>query len=254
MLLGLLLATFSALPSPILPAPLGGEAVEDLRVQTSDGLALAARFYAPPASSKTKASGVLLVHPAGAEKGGLDDLARYLQHRGFGVLALDLRGHGESAGATCDWKALDAVGREACWDAAVRDLEAARSLLRARSELQSNNWSIVGVGSGAELAVRHAQTDATVSALVLIDTAADFLGERIVADLGRLAGLPTLVVASKDRRDEATRLQRGAQRAGAKAPGVELEIVKAEPSGLLSDAGMRAVLAAWLREKLQPRR
>jgi pimeloyl-ACP methyl ester carboxylesterase len=68
---------------------------EALTIQTADGVELGA-WYAPP----TNGAVIVLLHGAGDSREGVRDHAALLTEHGYGVLALDLRGHGESGGTT----------------------------------------------------------------------------------------------------------------------------------------------------------
>jgi pimeloyl-ACP methyl ester carboxylesterase len=160
-----------------------GDSIEAVQLHTSDDLTLAATFYAPTIKGNVKVPGAVILHAPGQDKSQVDELAKYLQRKGFGVLAVDLRGHGASASEACDWKTLDETGQATSWNLALRDVQAATEYLRGRNEIHSNNLSLVGVGGGASLAVRQALDDDTVRALVLIAPAFENYGFSIVGGL-----------------------------------------------------------------------
>ncbi len=62
---------------------------------TDDGLKLALYRWAPPGDAKAV---IGLIHGLGEHGGRYEHLARFLNQQGFLVLALDLRGHGQSPG------------------------------------------------------------------------------------------------------------------------------------------------------------
>jgi len=72
--------------------PMGFEPVE---LETEDGISLSA-WYAPP----TNGAAIVLLHGAGGSREQVRPYADMLTRHGYGVLALDLRGHGMSAGQT----------------------------------------------------------------------------------------------------------------------------------------------------------
>jgi pimeloyl-ACP methyl ester carboxylesterase len=74
------------------PPPAGFQGVD---LKTPDGVDLSA-WYHPPENGAT----ILLLHGAGNSRESARDHASLLRSHGFGVLALDLRGHGESGGRT----------------------------------------------------------------------------------------------------------------------------------------------------------
>lgn len=80
---------------------------QTVSLQTDDGVDLAA-WYAPPARGAT----IILVHGAGSSRQEVRSHAQMLTRHGYGVLALDLRGFGESAGATnrFGWQGASDIG------------------------------------------------------------------------------------------------------------------------------------------------
>jgi len=91
--------------------PAGFEAVA---LHTDDGISLAG-WYAPP----TNGAVIILVHGAGGSREQVRPYAEMLVRHGYGVLALDLRGHGKSGGATnrLGWQSTLDIG------AAIRYLQ-----------------------------------------------------------------------------------------------------------------------------------
>lgn len=102
-------------------------------VTAADGVDLAA-WYAPARNRRA----VLVVHGAGSSREAMRDQAVMLAEHGYGVLAIDLRGHGASAGRT------NRLG----WEG-TRDVVAAVAFLTA----QPGVVAIAAVGSslGAEV-------------------------------------------------------------------------------------------------------
>jgi hypothetical protein len=76
-------------------APTTGETVEELRLETSDGIRIAAWYYPAPEDAKAVAT-VILVHDLEGSHQTVDNLARDLQRAGCAVVAPDLRCHGGS--------------------------------------------------------------------------------------------------------------------------------------------------------------
>lgn len=85
-------------------APPGFEAIT---LQTADGISLEA-WYAPSSNG----AAIVLLHGAGSSRAQLGGHAAMLVRHGYGVLALDLRGHGESGGTTnrLGWESTPDVG------------------------------------------------------------------------------------------------------------------------------------------------
>ncbi len=80
---------------------------EAVTLETDDGVTLDA-WYAPPSNGAV----IILLHGAGGSREGLRGYADMLVQRGYGVLALDARGHGTSGGTTnrLGWHGTSDVG------------------------------------------------------------------------------------------------------------------------------------------------
>jgi uncharacterized protein len=110
--------------------PAGFETIE---LRTADNLTLTA-WYAPP----TNGAAIILVHGAGGSREGLRSQTELLAQHGYGVLALDLRGHGLSTGPTnrLGWQSTPDIG-------------AAVQYLQARPEVKHIGG--LGLSMGAEV-------------------------------------------------------------------------------------------------------
>ncbi len=146
-------------------APVGAppDGFEEVSLTTDDGVALKA-WYAPLQNG----AAIILVHGAGSSREEVRSHARMLVRHGYGVLAPDLRGHGESGGATnrFGWQGIRDVG------AAVRFLEA-----------QDDAGAIGGMGLslGGEVLLGAASAFPQVAAIV-----ADGATQRSVEELHAL--------------------------------------------------------------------
>lgn len=82
-------------PSPS-PVPAASPPARDLAIRTADAMTLAAT-YRP--GRRPDSPGVLMLHGNGASRAATADNAAWLAGRGYAVLAIDFRGHGQSAAA-----------------------------------------------------------------------------------------------------------------------------------------------------------
>ncbi|MFT5050196.1 MAG: alpha-beta hydrolase superfamily lysophospholipase [Chlamydiales bacterium] len=260
MLLTLTLAVCPALSTvaaPALPRPVsivvtrGESPGESVNFRTEDKIELSAAYYAPRQKKGGKAPAALLVHDAGSDRGELDTVASYLQKKGFGVLAVDLRGHGASADGDCRWPDLDEAGREKMWSFASRDVKAAAAFLRDRSEIHASNLSVIGIGAGCGLAVRHAIDDENTRAVVLVCPKVENYGFNLTRGIVDLEGLPTLIIVPQDKREVASRLMNAGHEANGN-DSIELAVVKADPIELITESRTRKETADWLSKQVMP--
>jgi pimeloyl-ACP methyl ester carboxylesterase len=145
-------------PAPA-AAPPGFEAVE---LRTSDGLTLRG-WYAPPRNG----AAILLAHGWSASRSQLLSQARALVRAGFGALALDLRAHGASDGASSTSGWLE-----------QRDVEAGLALLEREGAVR---LGAIGFSMGAAAVAEVASREERVAA-VLLESLPPTLEEDILAD------------------------------------------------------------------------
>lgn len=142
----------AALP-PRAPAPSSAPAgldVEDVTVPTSDGEELAGWYVPSP-----DGAAVVLLPGAGSSRASLGEHLRVLAEGGYGALALDPRGQGDSTGRAMDWGWF---GDE--------DVAAAVSFLSGRDDVDAERIAVVGLSMGGEQAVGAAGVDPRVRAVV----------------------------------------------------------------------------------------
>jgi pimeloyl-ACP methyl ester carboxylesterase len=104
----------------------------ELKLTTEDGIQLAA-WYKPPENG----AAIVLLHGANSSRDSVRAYAQMLSDNGFGVLALDLRGHGESKGG----------GNSFGWNSA-RDIGAAVAYLREQTDVKAIGG--LGLSMGGE--------------------------------------------------------------------------------------------------------
>lgn len=144
LLLALTLAGCSSAPSTL-----------KVDLTTSDAVHLQATYYAPP-NSTVKADALLLLHEAYDDGRSWDSFARAAQERGYAVLALDLRGHGQSGGEKIFDTAMD------------NDVDAALAWLKAAPAVNSDRMGIVGASLGANLALRGGARYPEIKSVILL--------------------------------------------------------------------------------------
>ena len=216
-------------------------------ISTEDGLDLAATFYAP---RKDPAPAVLLIHDAGADRTQFTTLADRLQKRGFGVMALDLRGHGESKSEKLDWSKMSEKERPAAWQRSPRDVDAAAHWMLSQKSILPTNLSLVGLGAGCALAARHAEADENVISLVLVNPKSKEFGFDVEATLINVEGLPTCVFGARGEDAEAVveSIHQSVQ------PWITWEPVSVKSGEIWEDRKTAAKIADWMGDVAMPKK
>ena len=118
---------------------------QSVSFQTSDDVTVHGTLHLPDAEQPRPC--VLLLHGGGQDRTEWNDLLPLLHDRGWATLAIDLRGHGQSAEKISDWSKFfnDPEG-------VPRDVEAAIEYLKNQKGIAADRIAIVGSSVGANLA------------------------------------------------------------------------------------------------------
>ena len=127
-----------------------GLAYESARLETSDQVDLAA-WYVPSANR----AAVVLLHGAGSTRSNVLAQAAVLARGGYGVLLVDARGHGESAGRAMDFG----------WHG-DEDIAAATAFLSRRADVDPSRIGVVGLSMGGEQALGATARNPLIRAVV----------------------------------------------------------------------------------------
>ena len=165
----------AAAPSPKVVMPLSktptvkkilpGETVD---LKTIDGWALHA-VYAPAAEGKKT---LVLLHGTGQRKEDWKLLALPLTRAGYGLMAVDMRGHGESrtspSGEVLTWKQLKATTKaDNDFLDMSRDADAAVAFLTGKG-VSEESIGFIGAEVGGSIALRYAATHPKVPLVILL--------------------------------------------------------------------------------------
>jgi len=221
---------------------------ETMRVETQDGFVIHGEFWKP--RKKGRAPAALLIHNNLRDRSDQSKVAESLHKRGFAVLAIDLRGHGESVCKELDFAKLEVEQQTRTWTLAIRDLEASTDWLRDRDDVHSSNLSIVAHGGAAILAARYAERDENVRCLGLIAPNTKDLARDLPRTLRRIAGIPTLIISEKDGRANAVRLVEASFKDEEidLDEVVEINVMRTEGLDLMRDKRLPGAVSTFLRK------
>jgi len=160
--------------SPALTPASVGLRYEDVTITAPDGVELAAWYV--PARNR---GAVLLLHGAGSTtRQNVLRHAAVLARNGYGVLMLDARGHGDSAGSAMEFG----------WFG-QRDVSVAIDWLEERPGIDPPRVGVVGLSMGGEQALTAAAADTRIKAVV-----AEGATHRVYEDVRTtLAGVETVL-------------------------------------------------------------
>lgn len=190
------MAAVPAKPTPHAGPSLPGEPVE---LKTIDGWTLKAVF-APSVPGKMT---LLLLHGTGQRKEDWKRLAFPLTRAGYGVMAVDLRGHGESrtspSGEEMTWKKLRATPTANDFADMSRDAEAAVAWLAGQG-VPEDSIGLIGSEVGGSIAIRYAATHQKVPLVVMLSPGMrwqEVLTPNALRALKRPIPTPVLMVCSE---------------------------------------------------------
>ncbi len=155
---------------------------EAVEVEATDGLILAGDLF----TQMDDAPAVLLMHMLGGNRSAWEPFITPLYDAGYTVLAVDLRGHGQTRG-------------ERDWTLAEADVQTWLDWLRTQDGVRAEAVSIVGASIGSNLALLGCANDVDCVTAIALSPGADYFGvmpSEAVA-IG-LAERSTLLVGSYD--------------------------------------------------------
>ncbi len=225
-------APFQPLNLPPTPTLVAKKDIFDIGMVTEDGVRLKGTYYRPAA---TNAPGVVLLHMLGRKRGDWDVFARQLQEAGFGVLAIDLRGHGESEGQR-EWRKM------------TKDAAIAVDFIRSRPEINPDRIAILGASIGANIAINYAAQDASIRGAALLSPGLDYHGVTTPDAVKAYGKRPLFLAASSE---DAYAYESVQELSKLAAGPVRLLLLDGQGHGtqmLGKGNGLEEALLTWLRE------
>ncbi len=198
-----------------------------VNLQTTDGISLSAEDVG---SGET---GVLLVHHKGRTKEDWDAFQKKAASRGFKVVAVDLRGHGASAGGKDDFTKMSA------------DVDAGVAYLKNAG---AKRIAVVGAELGANVALESAKDNADVNTVILLSASLVSSGLKSGPALEAYGDRPVLIVASEENAYHA----KSAAYLEGKAKGqYHIEMLNGAGAGtkmLTRDPNLEGIVMSWLND------
>ncbi|OGS40014.1 MAG: hypothetical protein A2506_02880 [Elusimicrobia bacterium RIFOXYD12_FULL_66_9] len=251
-LLVLSMGAFAA-PAPVL-RPLPGEAV-DLRVV--DGWDLKSVWQRAAEGRPT----VLLLHGTGQRKEDWRLFARALAEEGYGYMAVDLRGHGESrtspSGEVLSYKKLRATKHVNDYADMTRDVEAAVAYLVGQG-VSEESIGAAGAEVGGSIGVKYAAVHTKMPFVIMLSPGLAWREIPLVNAVRAFKGRNTtllMVHSEKDKRSsKETPLLYAFARNAVGERNTTLFVVPEERGTrmLRSNKGLSARVIAWIANPIAP--
>lgn len=166
----------------------------DINLTTQDNVNLVGTYYAPPNGDSPA---VLLVHGMNRNRLDWEGFARLLQTNGYGVLTIDLRGHGDSmqqGDRLIRWVSFS----DEHFRRMLMDVASGIQFLKNRADIDSYMIGIVGTELGANLALNYASQNRQIGAVVLISPGLNYRGMSSVGAITSYRMRPILLIASEE--------------------------------------------------------
>lgn len=226
------------------PAEIEREAV---RFPARDGHMIAAEYY-PPAGDEP-APIVILLHMYNHDRSTWQPLIEPLHEAGFAILAIDLRGHGQSATTETHQQMLDRDTR--LFEAMTDDVRGAYDWLAEQEHVDRSRFALVGASVGSSVALRYAKQDRSVDAIVCLSPGLNYLGLDSKRDIRQITGREMLLIAGRAERHAADAVEALDQTAA----GVDTKLLDGDAHGtdlFETDKRLPKHIADYLKKAVGP--
>lgn len=212
---------------------------------TSDGVELYGTYRKPDGAKLPGA--VILLHKFASSKEEFSQLCGELGPEGFATLAIDLRGHGETA------KASGRSYRDFSDDdfrAMANDADAAYKKLR--QDYPSLPIFIIGASIGANTALNYACSQPAIAGAVLLSPGRLYKGISTTESAGAYGKRPLMLAASSEDQYSYTSTQDLAKMAQGSGAKVELVLLAGAGHGvsMLGFGGLQQKVVQFLKDSL----
>ncbi len=208
----------------------------DLSIPGAENLPIAATLY--NTSDSTPRPGIILLHMYNGNRTvwAKNGLADELVANGYVVLALDMRGHGETGG-----------GRD--WQLAREDLNRVWHWFAEREDVDGEKTAVIGGSIGANMALLLGVDVTAVKTAILLSPGLDYYNVKTDEEIAAFGERPLLIVASEDDGYAAT----SSQTLFESAPTAQLEMFTNAGHGtnmLTTVPELTELILQWLAENV----
>ena len=169
-----------------------------ITLTTEDGWNLNARYLKAAKDAPT----VVLIHTQKSDLTEWEPWFKPMKRYGFGYLAMDLRGHGNSFmmpdGSTTSWKSFAVSGADNEYNHMLRDVDAAIAYLSTNS-VTGDRIVLAGSVLGANLAIKEGAIHPEIAMVIAISPALNVNDVLSVNPLRAYGKRPLLMIAGADK-------------------------------------------------------
>jgi len=181
-----------------IPAP------QTIKFESADKTEIVGTFY-EAASANSPA--VLMLHQWQSNRKSYDEFARRLQAKGFGVLAIDGRGFGESV-KTTDGKTVGPDRGDETVKGMKTDVANAFQFLAKQKNVDAARIGVVGASYGSSLAMIYGAENKEVKAVALLSPGLNYFGNLPIEQAVENYGRALLMVAAEDDKESAVAVKK----------------------------------------------
>ncbi|MFH1776299.1 MAG: alpha/beta fold hydrolase [Candidatus Omnitrophota bacterium] len=158
--------------------------VKTVEFSTSDSVIIKGTLYFHQDTNSRPA--VMLFHMWQGSKEDWHAFAQKLQQEGYVVLAIDLRGHGQSnvqKGKDINWQKF----KYAAYQDMIKDATAARDFLLQQPGVDLERVGLIGASLGCNVAIQLAAVSNNICSMVLMSPAFNYLGVEVKNEIKNIA-------------------------------------------------------------------
>ncbi|NOX57851.1 MAG: alpha/beta fold hydrolase [Planctomycetes bacterium] len=167
--------------------------------KTQDGVEIVGDYF-PPTGRAISPVAVLL-HMYRSDRSAWSPLVKPLHEAGFAVLAIDMRGHGDSTKPETLNLATRVNDRDAkLFNNMYKDVDAAIEWARKQPNTDPKKLVLIGASVGCSIAIDTMSRDKTVNAIVCMTPGTNYLGVDSTEHIAKTDTRPILLLATEDER------------------------------------------------------
>ncbi|MCP4360530.1 MAG: alpha/beta fold hydrolase [Chloroflexi bacterium] len=158
---------------------------QDVTIPGADGLEIQGILWLP--GDNESIPGVILLHMLGSNRGSWQPsrLPDLLSENGYAVLAIDMRGHGETGGSP-DWTLVE------------EDLQLVHEYFAGLNEVDKGATAVVGASIGGNMALIAGANLPAINAVVLLSPGLDYRGVTTEDHIEEYGSRPIFIAASEE--------------------------------------------------------